>query len=597
MTVYLVRAAGVLEREGPGVLPLTAGPDIDLAQELEARCREHDLGLEIGDVGSIIRFLKRERPVHVVIDRRAMGIDEVDAAHGLIGRLEQEDVLVSVFYDALTEADISDVFTCSVMDQVLEVRDAADVREALDMVAEHACTSRRPLPEDAVAIGDVYPLGTSTYDDAKAWSLVTRRMEGFVDELRSAVVRLSRHRLATTLPWDPEDDQPAERAAWDPESKSWALKLGKGNVPNLIQVFNAHETASARARLAGKTVAEAEPAWDARWDDSKPPLLLITGESGTGKTLVARTIADRLTEHQKGPRGLLVKINCGGLTESTFTHVLMGTAPGMWTGVQSVVGELTRAAHGVVFLDEIGDLDPDVQRAILTFLDDRKIRPTGMGSFRGFQHIIAATNRDLGEGANQHWFRNDLLARFTMRVHIPPLRERGREEIAQLLDFVAQDPTANPERNDRPRVEAIAADAYEDLLTREYRNGNLRELQQVVHGALRSAIRRRSRVLERCDLPPRQLAHVRADRDSSRVRVQSVVLPYGTLQIPVSSEQDLRLLAQREGRVMLTDENGQSWVITPGAAYRSDTERRPLTLPVDLPGCEHGTAEGVESRR
>lgn len=545
-----------------------AEAEIDVAALVAHDAGERGVAVELCTLDELTRRLTAgERPAHLVVDRRDVGGEQREAVRALVSWVAELDVPVSAFYDVLDPADVADVFTLTAIDQALEVRSASDVRHAVADLLDHVVAATSAPREDDRPIGRTFMIGPD-YATARTRSLVSQRMGGFVTELRTAVVRLRRHPLATTLPWDPAEKQPA--SILTRSGDGWSLKVGPGQVPNLAQVLTAHRTDDARRLLAGDTM----PAeWRDRWR-ALPPALLITGESGTGKTLVARTISDMLTAHQTGKtHGAFTKIDCGSLTADTVAHTLMGAGPGVWTGIEeAAVGLLARAAHGVVFFDEIGDLDPEVQRSLLTFLDDRLVRPSGTPPFASFMHVVAATNRDVEEGAGQLWFRNDLLARFSLRLHMPPLRDRGTDEIAQLVDFAAQDPEANPVRDGVAAVRAIAAPAYEELLRREYRNGNFRELEETVHAGLRSAVRRRSPVLERVDLPTARPARLRADRDSTRVRVAAVNLPATVVVVDVASERDLRYLAEREQRTMLTDDEGFSWVLATAAAYRAVAE-------------------------
>lgn len=559
MTVVLLVPDG--GREG-----VRAG--VDVAALAADAARQRGVPLEVSDLEALAgRLSGGERPRHVVVDRRGVDGERRDAVRALLTWMAQLDVPVSVFYDVLDPADIADVFTLTALDQALEVRSSSDVEHALAEILDHVVAAASEPQEGDRPIGRTFTVGPD-YATARTRSLVSQRMGGFVTELRTAVVRLKRQPLAATPPWDPGEQQAPDLLARSKDG--WSLHLRAGQVPNLSQVLTAHRSEPARQLLAGETLPQE---WLDRWG-TPPPAVLITGESGTGKTLVARTIADLLMAHQTARvRGRFVKVDCGSLAAESVAHTLMGAGPGVWTGIEEAApGLLARAAHGVVFFDEIGDLDPDVQRSLLTFLDDRLVRPSGALPFPGFLHVVAATNRDVEEGASQRWFRNDLLARFPLRLHMPPLRERGVDEIAQLVDFAAQDPEANPVRGDAAAVRAIAADAFEELLAREYRNGNFRELEETVHAALQSAVRRRSSVLERGDVPPSAALRARADRDSARVRVAAVDLPASTVVVEVATERDLRHLAERERRTLLTDDSGVSWVLTTSAAFRAPAD-------------------------
>jgi transcriptional regulator of acetoin/glycerol metabolism len=550
----------------------------DVAAAVRARCEERGVAVDVVAPAGLPQVLSGPQPpVHVVVDRRTLDDAETAALRATRSLLDDCDVLVSMVYGELELGELADIFLWPSLDLVLPLRDASDVPPFVETVLDHAQRHRTDRPEGAYEIGSIYRVSDTGYAQARQLSLVSNGMRSFIDELRSAVAVLGRYPLAQQVPWDPKDGQPDSLAVQDKTGR-WRLQLHGREVPNLTQVLNAHATEEGRLRLSGEWVRRRTEAWAPTWqqawaDHAKPPPVLLTGESGTGKSLAAETIADLLRTHQRPHQGRFMKINCGALTESTLVHTLMGSAPRTWTGVEeAAVGELVRAAHGVVFFDEIGDLSPDVQRALLTYLDDRRLRPTGMSRFPAFQHVLAATNRDVTEGANQQWFRNDLLARFTIRLTIPPLRERGGDELRQLLDFVAQEPTVNPRSRGRLLVQWIDGEAYRDLVSRNYRDGNFRELQEVVHSALRAAAFRRSSVVEPVDVPAISSPHARSDRDSRRIRVRSMTPPSGLPLIDVQDEQDLRVLAHLESRVMLVDDSGTSWVLSPAAVFRAPTE-------------------------
>jgi DNA-binding NtrC family response regulator len=158
--------------------------------------------------------------------------------------------------------------------------------------------------------------------------------------------------------------------------------------------------------------------------------VLVTGETGTGKELVAAAL------HKQGGRnGELVAVNCGTLSEGLLASELFGHVRGAFTGATSDRPGLFRAAdRGTLFLDEIGELPPAHQVSLLRVLENRAVRPVGgVEDVPVDVTVIAATHRDLAEQVRRGRFRADLFARLSpWSIHLPPLRER-REDIPALV--------------------------------------------------------------------------------------------------------------------------------------------------------------------
>ena len=161
--------------------------------------------------------------------------------------------------------------------------------------------------------------------------------------------------------------------------------------------------------------------------------VLITGETGTGKELVARTIH----ENSSRAAGKFVFVDCASLTESLVESTLFGHRKGAFTGAQdSRIGLIKLADKGTLFLDEIGEMPLSIQKSFLRVLQERTFRPVGdtqeqTSDFR----LLAATNRDLDDMVARHEFRRDLLFRITtMRLPLPPLSQRP-EDIRALATF------------------------------------------------------------------------------------------------------------------------------------------------------------------
>jgi DNA-binding NtrC family response regulator len=201
--------------------------------------------------------------------------------------------------------------------------------------------------------------------------------------------------------------------------------------------------------------------------------VLIRGESGVGKELVARAIHRHSTRKQKP----FVKVNCAALPAELLESELFGHEKGAFTGAASTrVGKFEQAHLGTIFLDEIGEMKPALQAKLLHVLQDAEF--TRLGSNKTIEvdvRVVTATNRDLEEMMARGQFREDLYYRLkVIEAVVPPLRER-RDEIGSLTDvFVAK----YSERYNRP-VRPISADLRARLLQYDW-PGNIRELENMV---------------------------------------------------------------------------------------------------------------------
>ncbi|MCU0252930.1 MAG: sigma-54 dependent transcriptional regulator [Acidobacteria bacterium] len=205
--------------------------------------------------------------------------------------------------------------------------------------------------------------------------------------------------------------------------------------------------------------------------------VLITGESGTGKELVARAI-HRASSRSEGP---FIKVNCAAIPDELIESELFGHERGSFTGATTrQKGRFARAHGGTIFLDEIGDMSLRTQAKVLRALQEGEIEPLGAGApIRVDVRVIAATNKDLRAEIAAGRFREDLYYRLSvLPIPIPPLRER-REDIAPLVEHLAQ--RVAEENNFRPRRFSPAALA--ELAVRPW-PGNVRELSNVIERAL-----------------------------------------------------------------------------------------------------------------
>jgi DNA-binding NtrC family response regulator len=204
--------------------------------------------------------------------------------------------------------------------------------------------------------------------------------------------------------------------------------------------------------------------------------VLITGETGTGKELVARALHRR-----SGRRGPFVAINCAAMPEALLESELFGHTKGAFTDAKEArVGLLPQADGGTLFLDEVGDMAPGMQSKLLRALQERRVRPVGGSAEVAFDaRVLAATHRDLETAVEEKRFRDDLYYRLNViKVEVPPLRARGGDVLLLAQRFLEH----FARRAAKPLV-AWSAPAAERLLAYAW-PGNVRELQNCVERAV-----------------------------------------------------------------------------------------------------------------
>jgi transcriptional regulator with PAS, ATPase and Fis domain len=210
--------------------------------------------------------------------------------------------------------------------------------------------------------------------------------------------------------------------------------------------------------------------------DETPPVL-ITGETGTGKGLVARTL------HNSGPRAArpFIDVNCTALPANLMEAELFGYERGAFTDAkESKIGLFEAAEGGFLFLDEVGDLEQSLQGKLLRAIEERTVRRVGGIRDRKINvRILAATNRDLESEVQRNRFRRDLYFRLAViLLHLPPLRERGDDVLVMAEHFLRRF-SAKYGKD----VRRIDARAREVLLSYPW-PGNVRELSHVIERAV-----------------------------------------------------------------------------------------------------------------
>lgn len=205
--------------------------------------------------------------------------------------------------------------------------------------------------------------------------------------------------------------------------------------------------------------------------------ILITGESGVGKEMIARAIQGS-SERAGRP---FITVNCGAIPENLVESILFGHEKGSFTGAhQKHVGKFQEADGGTIFLDEVGELPGDMQVKLLRVLQDGDIDPVGSKRAQKVDvRIISATNRDLAEEVKAGRFREDLYYRLNVfPVHIPPLRDRV-EDIPGLVDHFIQRYNAEERRD----VRGVQHEVLEVLMRQSW-PGNVRQLENAVFRAV-----------------------------------------------------------------------------------------------------------------
>jgi len=310
----------------------------------------------------------------------------------------------------------------------------------LDLIRAVRKGDRRALVFVLTAFGDAATAGEAIR--AGAYDFISKPYD--LAALRAAIAQaLERRRLSPPAAGLPGDGFPLP---WKP--------VLVGHSPAIIEVM--------------KTVARVAPS---------QATVLITGETGTGKELIARAIhnySDRAAQR-------FVAVNCSALAEGVLESELFGHVKGAFTGAGATRPGLFREAdHGTIFLDEIGDVSPGLQSRLLRVLQEREITPVGADAPVSVDvRVLAATHQDLEALVKAGRFRGDLFYRLNVvRVELPPLRDR-LQDLPLLVHHFLRDFAAQHGRH------PVALDPEAESLLLGYAwPGNVRELQNVLERAL-----------------------------------------------------------------------------------------------------------------
>jgi len=293
--------------------------------------------------------------------------------------------------------------------------------------------------------------------------------------------------------------------------------------------------------------------------------VLLLGETGTGKELVARAIHDRSRRKQR----TLVKLNCAAIPTGLLESELFGHEKGAFTGaISQKIGRLELADQGTLFLDEVGDIPIEIQPKLLRALQEREFERLGSTHTRKVNiRLVAATNRDLEKMIADKEFRTDLYYRLNVfPIRIPPLRDR-KEDISLLVSHFVQKFAKEMQKP----IEAIPTAVMKGLRTWDW-PGNIRELENFIERAViltrgksleaPLAELRKTNTEEFVHTDMHEAKQVTGERTNSRSDKSSVADEYATKQ----RDQIIRALTASKGRVGGAD----------GAAARLGTNRTTL---------------------
>ncbi len=381
---------------------------------------------------------------------------------------------------------------------ILLVDDEAAIRESLELTLEDdyqvftASSGERGLEvlereEVALVIADqVMPgmTGTEFLERVNTRHPDTIRMllTGYAD-VGSLIRAINEGRIYRYIqkPWEPDElrlDVKRALETWELARRNAGLTQELGLANEKLRNENLYLRREVQGRYAFDQIIGASPSMNRVFDvmekvASTDATVLLTGETGTGKDLVARAI------HYSGPRknARFVAQNCAALPETLLESELFGHKRGAFTGAhQDKKGLFELADGGTIFLDEIGETKPGMQVRLLRVLQDGEIRPLGSSETRKVDvRVIAATNLDLRKEVAESRFREDLYYRLrVVEIHLPPLRERRTDIPSLAHQFL--------DRANRKMGRALKGftNAAMDRLVAHSWSGNVRELENEI---------------------------------------------------------------------------------------------------------------------
>ncbi len=493
-----------------------------VALDIEDRLRRlgYDVVATVASPSAALAQAAALRPDLVLMDIQ-LGRDETDGI-ATAKRLRSEFAIAVVFLTAFGDtATIDRAKAASPHGYVFKPFDERDLRTAIEIALHRDRLDRilRRSREDLLAILDSQRIGILLVDGAgqvRFANTAARAMlsggESIADRAWSEALELSeddRRRVEELLRRPPSERTKVAARLLGDDARERNVEIeiqddprdAAGRIFFLYDVSELHDLREIVAEQ-GKfhdIVGDSEPIRRVvrlvREVAQVDVIVLVQGETGTGKELVAKAI-HRESARRDGP---FVALNCAGLSEELAASQLFGHRRGSFTGAVSDSPGMFEAAHGgTLLLDEIGDLPLRIQTTLLRALEERRITRLGETKPREVDvRIIAATNRDLAQDVDDGLFRADLLYRIRVgRIQLPPLREH-REDLWFLVQHLLREFRAITGR----AVEGVSDEVLRALLAYDW-PGNIRELKNALGYAV---IHCRGTSIEIEDLPPEVL--------------------------------------------------------------------------------------------
>ena len=398
-------------------------------------------------------------------------------------KTEKSDVPVIVLDDKLNPQHSKDVWLKKNVVRYLPLDESeatwAEVKKFLSQRMNHRKREIELQKNDTYKVGWSVKIKPEEFKTHNLVSLFMGSMGDFMVDLKL---------LLDTVRPETLSDNPVKTMD-KPQSLEyeWALRNNEEKHHFGGQHIKKADMAQTLKKNGGRALFHADPP-----DRSIRNHIIIEGESGTGKSLITEFIHDYVYCNLPNEKvGELKKINCANLGEKIMETQLFGAIKGAYTGAVTGSGAILEAYNGTLFLDEIGEVPPEMQARLLSYIETQRIHPTGW-SGKGIyvpSLIVAATNRQLKEEVKNGKFRRDLHHRLGFTVTIPPLRKR-KGDLDRLVDFVLQNPMINPvKKRSKRAVDSIERTAVE-LLKQQKFPGNFRQLEQIMR---RSVITAQSR--------------------------------------------------------------------------------------------------------